>query len=86
MPESSLPWPTTPEVAPPAALDQEVLTVEFKINFLRPAGGDRLRCWGHVLRAGKTLAVAESEIFAAASSDEKLVAKATITLALVPEQ
>ena len=67
-------------------LDQEVLTVEFKINFLRPAVGDRLRCWSRVLRAGKTLAVAESEIFAAAPSGEKLVAKATITLALVPEQ
>jgi uncharacterized protein (TIGR00369 family) len=31
--------------------DKDVLTVEFKINYLRPAVGDRLRCTATVLRA-----------------------------------
>jgi len=62
-------------------MDQDVLTVEFKINFLRPALADRLRCRSHVLRAGKTLVVCESEVYAG-KSEEKLVAKATVTLAV----
>lgn len=61
-----------------------VLSVEFKINLLRPAVGDRLRCRATVLRQGRTITVAESEVFAANGADEKLVAKATVTLAHVP--
>lgn len=63
-------------------LDEDVLTVEFKINLLRPALADRLRCRAQVLRAGKTLVVVESEVFAEKDSEEKLVSKATVTLAV----
>jgi uncharacterized protein (TIGR00369 family) len=63
--------------------DQVVLSVEFKINLLRPAIGNALRCRAQLLRAGRTLIVAESEVFARASGEEKLVAKATVTLAVV---
>jgi uncharacterized protein (TIGR00369 family) len=63
-------------------LEQDVITVEFKINFLRPAVADRLRCRGRVLRAGKRLVICESEIFALRDSVEKLVSKATVTLAI----
>lgn len=61
-----------------------VLSVEFKINLLRPALGDRLRCRATVLRKGKSITVAESEVFARKDGEEKLVSKATVTLALVP--
>ncbi|HNR33210.1 MAG TPA: PaaI family thioesterase [Candidatus Hydrogenedentes bacterium] len=60
-----------------------VLTVEFKINLLRPAVGDRLRCRARVLRPGRQLTVAESEVFAGGDDGEKLVAKAMVTLAHV---
>ena len=66
-------------------MDQDVLTVEFKINFLRPALADRLRCRSDVLRAGKTLVICESEVYAEKKSQEKLVAKATVTLAVTGE-
>ncbi len=66
-------------------MDQDVLTVEFKVNFLRPAVADRLRCRSHVLRAGKTLVICESELYAQKNSEEKLVAKATVTLAVTGE-
>lgn len=66
-----------------AAEDDLVLSVEFKINFLRPALGERLRCRATVLRQGKTLIVAESEVFAERGGDRKLVSKAMVTLALV---
>lgn len=59
------------------------LTVEYKINLLRPAIGERLRCRAEVLKAGRSLTVAESEVYAQKEGAEKLVAKATVTLALV---
>ena len=67
-----------------AAEGELVLTVEFKINFLRPALGERLRCRAAVLRQGRTVNVAESEVYAQRDGAEKLVAKAMVTLALVP--
>lgn len=60
-----------------------VLTAEFKINLLRPAQGERLRGRAEVLRAGKTLTVVESSVYAQSQNQEKLVAKAMVTLALV---
>lgn len=60
-----------------------VLTVEFKINLLRPAVGERLNCRAKVLKPGKTIVVAESEVFAARNGAEIMTAKATVTLALV---
>lgn len=57
-----------------------VLTTEYSIHLLRPARGLELRCVATVLRAGRTLSVVESEIFA----DDVLVAKLTATLAIVP--
>jgi uncharacterized protein (TIGR00369 family) len=63
--------------------DEIVLTVEFKINLLRPATGETLRCRAQVLRPGKMLFVTESEVFARSEEAEKLVAKAIVTLAVV---
>jgi uncharacterized protein (TIGR00369 family) len=60
----------------------DVLSIEFKINFLRPAVAERLRCVAKVLRGGKSIVVAESEIFAENDGQEKLVSKATVTLAV----
>lgn len=68
---------------------QVVLTVEFKINLLRPAVGEWLRCRGTVLKPGRTLSVCESEVFTRRQQDdldsEKLVAKATVTIAVVDQ-
>lgn len=60
-----------------------VLTAEFKINLLRAARGERLRCRGSVLKTGRRLIVAESEVFCATADDERLVAKASVTLSVV---
>ena len=62
-----------------------VLSVEFKINLLRPAVGQSLRCHATVLKPGRTLIIVESEVYATNDGNEKLVSKATITLAVVPE-
>ena len=60
-----------------------VLTVEFKINLLRPAGGARLTCRSAVLKAGRTLSVVESDVFAYSSEQPVLAARATVTLAVL---
>ena len=44
--------------------DRDVLTVEFKVNLLSPARGDRFRATGEVVRAGRTLTVCSAEVVA----------------------
>lgn len=39
----------------------EVLTVEFKVNLIAPARGDRLRARGTVTRSGRTITVCQGE-------------------------
>lgn len=66
-----------------ASGERDVITIEFKINFLRPAMARRLVCRGKVLRAGKSVIVAEAEVFAINDDDPKLIAKLTETLAIL---
>jgi len=40
----------------------EVLTVEYKINFMKPAKGQLLRAEGQVVRAGKSVTVIRAEV------------------------
>ena len=44
--------------------NSSVLTVEFKINLLNPACGDRLRAEANVRKAGRTLVVASATVTA----------------------
>jgi len=60
-----------------------VLSAEFKINLLRAAGQNRLHCIGTVLKPGRRLIVAESEVFDGDPESGRLVAKATVTLAVM---
>ncbi|HEU6442001.1 MAG TPA: PaaI family thioesterase [Microvirga sp.] len=57
-----------------------VLTAEFKINLLAPAMGDRIVARGRVVKAGRTLTLAQSDVFAEREGQEKLVALLTATL------
>ena len=45
-----------------AAPGQEIVTAEFKINFLRPALGERFVAVGRVENAGKLLSVCSGEV------------------------
>ncbi len=57
-----------------------VLTTEFKINLVAPATGDRIIARGRVVKAGRTLTLAQAEVFAINGGTEKLVAFLTATL------
>ena len=63
--------------------DYQLLTVEYKINFFRPARGDSLICRSRVLKEGMRILIAESEVFDRVEGKEALVAKATVTLTAV---
>jgi uncharacterized protein (TIGR00369 family) len=60
-----------------------ILTIEFKINYFKPALGDSLLCRSRVVHAGKKIMVSESEVFSVPDGKEKLVAKAMVTLMAV---
>jgi uncharacterized protein (TIGR00369 family) len=66
------------------AADADVLTIEFKVNFLRPARAGRLASRGRVLRAGRSIVVAESEVYSVVANEMVLVSKCTSTLAVLP--
>ena len=60
-----------------------VLSVEYKINLLAPAIGDRIVARGSVVRAGRTLTVAQANVFAETDGDERLIAVLTATMMTV---
>lgn len=66
--------------------DMGVLSIEYKINFLSPAKGERFRFVGDVIKAGRTITIVECQAFALADSREKLVAKMMCTLMSVPDR
>lgn len=63
--------------------DEVILTVEYKINFLRPGVGESLRCRAEVFQQGRTIIVAQSDVFTVKGSRERHAARATVTLAVV---
>ncbi len=56
-----------------------ILTVEFKINYLRPALGPLLVCRARVINNGRRIKVAEAEVWSVANGLEKLAAKGMFT-------
>ncbi|HEV8128226.1 MAG TPA: PaaI family thioesterase [Candidatus Eisenbacteria bacterium] len=60
-----------------------VLSVEFKVNLLAPARGDRLIARGHVVRAGRTISVCQADGVMRSGSDEVPVATMLATMMTV---
>ena len=51
--------------------DSRVLSVEFKLNLLRPAKGERFRAQARVLRSGRTISVVRADVLAFGDSDDE---------------
>jgi uncharacterized protein (TIGR00369 family) len=60
--------------------DAGVLTVEFKINMLAPAKGERLIAAGSVIKPGRTLSIVRADVFALDGGRETLIATMQQTL------
>lgn len=57
-----------------------VLTVEFKINLLAPAEGERLEAVGTVIKPGRTLTICRLDVFAVTGERRTLCAAGQQTL------
>ncbi|MDQ6659342.1 MAG: PaaI family thioesterase [Chloroflexota bacterium] len=58
----------------------EVLTIEYKVNFLAPASGEYLVARGRVLKPGRTVTVCLGEVVAVKDGNEKLCATMLATM------
>jgi len=56
------------------AASSSVLTVEYKLNLVAPADGEKLIARGEVVRPGRTLIVTRAEVFAVKDGRETLCA------------
>ncbi|MBK8185326.1 MAG: PaaI family thioesterase [Candidatus Competibacteraceae bacterium] len=61
----------------------EVLSIEFKINLLRPATGPRFIAEGRVVKAGKTITVSRADVFG--YSDDKPIQIATLLATMISQ-
>ena len=59
---------------------REVLSVEFKVNLLAPAAGERFVAVGRVLRPGRTLTVCAGEVHAERDGERALIAVIQATM------
>jgi len=57
-----------------------VLTTEFKINLLAPGVGEHITARGKVIKAGRTLTLAQTDVFAIQEGRERHIALLTATL------
>jgi uncharacterized protein (TIGR00369 family) len=64
--------------------DRDVITVENKVSFLRPAAGLVLICRAEVLRAGRNLIFVEAAVMVEREQGRVVVVKMSSTLAVVP--
>jgi uncharacterized protein (TIGR00369 family) len=63
-----------------------VLSVEFKINLMKPAAGASFRAVGKVVRAGRTLTVCAAEVFARHEDRDSIVALLQATIMTVRDR
>ena len=67
-----------------APVGHEVLTIEFKTNFLRPAAGSRFEARGRVVKPGRTVMFCDGEVWET-EPERRLVAKMSATMILQPK-
>jgi uncharacterized protein (TIGR00369 family) len=67
--------------------ESQVLAVEFKVNLLRPAKGDKFLARAEVIKPGRTLTVVRADVFAMIGKDEwQLVATMQGTMMRLPRR
>ena len=66
--------------------DSGVLSVEFKVNLLSPAVGEKIIARAQVLKPGRTLTVCRADVFAVNNEEEKLIATMLATMIARPNK
>jgi uncharacterized protein (TIGR00369 family) len=62
------------------AADSAVLSVEFKVNLLSPAIGEKFSARAEVIKPGRTLTICRADVFAINSGEEKMIATMLATM------
>ena len=60
--------------------DREPLTIEFKINFLNIANGEKILSEASILTQGRSIFHAESKVYSITKTEKKLAAIALVTV------
>ncbi|NQW24302.1 MAG: PaaI family thioesterase [SAR202 cluster bacterium] len=68
------------------APDTAILTLEYKVNFVAPAKGERLLARGEVVRPGATVSVCKGDVLAYENGQETLVATILTTMMIMPNR
>jgi uncharacterized protein (TIGR00369 family) len=63
-----------------------VLSIEFKVNMVAPAQGDRLIARGRVIRAGRTISVCQADGVMVSGTEEVMVATMLATIMTVVDR
>ena len=66
-----------------AAVDREVLTIEYKVSFIAPVVGERYEFEGQVIKPGRTISFTEGTAFAITGGERKLIATLNASMAIV---
>jgi len=68
------------------SVNSEVLTIEYKVNFMSPAKGDRFKGIGRVLKPGRNITVCSGDVIAIDKGKEKIIATMLATMISVGKQ
>lgn len=60
--------------------EAEVLTVEYKVDFIAPAKGERFVARGRIVKPGRIITVCAGEVFAISDEEPKLVVTMSATM------
>jgi uncharacterized protein (TIGR00369 family) len=63
-----------------------VLSIEYKVNMLAPAKGEKLVARARVIRAGRNISVCEANVFAVTDGQEKHVAMLVGTMMTIRDR
>lgn len=63
--------------------DHHVVTAEIKISYFSAGVGEKLHAVGRVLKTGRKMNFCEAEVYTITDGKEKLIAKATTTMATI---
>ena len=66
--------------------DSEVLTIEYKVNFMSPAKSEKFKGTGKVIKHGRNITVCTGEVMAIDGGKEKIVAIMQATMISVRKQ
>ena len=64
-------------------VNSEVLTIEYKVNFMSPARGDLFKAVGKVIKSGRNITVCSGDVIAVDKGKEKIVATMLATMMMV---